>query len=307
MPNARAIVMLLLVVLPVGGFAQKAGDEKVNPIDGAVMVWVPGTAEACANGKFPMGSTPEEIDKLWAANGWDATWKEHTKDEQPAHEVELDGFWLYKHEVTVGQYAKFVEATGHEAPGFWDEQKGKADLPVVGVSWDGAAAYCTWAGGSLPTEAQWEYAARGPEARLYAWGNDWDRTKCNSAEYHAGKALNTDAACLAWVVGLGTTESALLANRRAVGSFPSGVSWSGALDMAGSAWEWCRDWYEEGFYGTGGATARNPECTNKDSSTRVQRGGCWNDRAFSCRATLRNRYLPECRSLIDGFRPAQTR
>ncbi|MBM3501641.1 MAG: formylglycine-generating enzyme family protein, partial [Armatimonadetes bacterium] len=119
----------------------------MNPVDGAVLVWVPGTAEACPNGKFRMGSMPEEIDGLWTANGWDVAWKEFTKDEQPAHEVELDGFRLHKHEVTVGQYAKFMAATGHEAPEYWADQKGQVDLPVVSVSWDDAQAYCKWAGG----------------------------------------------------------------------------------------------------------------------------------------------------------------
>jgi len=291
-----------------GGAMQKAGDEKVNPVDGAVMVWVPGTGEACANGKFRMGSTPEEIDGLWAANGWDAEWKQYTKDEQPAHEVELDGFWLYKHEVTVGQYAKFMGATGHEAPGSWDEQKGQADLPVVFVSWEDAEAYCTWAGGLLPTEAQWEYAARGPEGRLYPWGNEWDRTRCNSAEYHAGKALNTEAAHAAWFDGLTTTAPALLAQRRAVGSFPSGVSWCGALDMAGNVWEWCRDWYEEGFYATPDATQKNPECSNKDSNMRVLRGGCWYDWASFCRSTYRCWIVHVLRGGSHfGFRAAQTR
>ena len=316
MRNACRMVTVLLLSLAGVGLAQQAGEEKVNPVDGAVLVWVPGTAEACANGKFRMGSTPEEIDGLWAANGWDAEGKKFTTDEQPAHEVELDGFWLYKHEVTVGQYAKFLAATGHEEPGFWADQKGQADLPVVSVTWDDAEAYSKWAGGGLPTEAQWEYAARGPEERLYPWGNEWDRTRCNSAEYHAGKVLNTTASWQAWFDGLTKTVPGLLASRRAVGSFPSGESWCGALDMAGNVWEWCRDWYEEGFYGTAGATQKNPEYANKDSGSRVLRGGGWFSLASGCRAALRYRYFPELRGFsygyfgcfdYFGFRPAQTR
>jgi len=285
----------------------RAGEERVNPIDGAVMVWVPGTAEACPGGKFRMGSTPQEIDGLWAAKGWDPDWKTDTKDEQPAHQVELEGFWLYKHEVTVGQYAKFLAATGHEEREFWADQKGQPDRPLVFVWWEDAEAYSKWAGGSLPTEAQWEYAARGPEGRLYPWGNEWDRTRCNSAEYHAGRALNTGAAWTAWFYGLTKTFPAVLANRRAVGSFPSGASWCGALDMAGNVWEWCRDWYEEGFYGTPDATQKNPECANRDSSSRVLRGGGWLNVAHLCRATNRVRSSRESRYVGYGLRPAQTR
>ena len=284
------------------------GDERVNPVDGAVMVWAPGTAEACPNGRFRMGSTQEEIDRVWAATGW-MDWKDGTTVEQPAHEVGLDGFWLYKHEVTVEQYAAFVAATGHVAPqaGLMDLLKAYADMPMMCANWDDAAAYCQWAGAALPTEAQWEYAARGPEERLFPWGDDWDRTRCNCAEYQAGRALNDGAAAQAWWNAMPQTAEAAAGYLRPVGSFPAGASWCGALDMAGNLWEWCGDWYDEEFYSSPAARARNPICTAKRSHDRIMRGGSLNFDATRCRGANRNWYDPDVRFDFFGVRPVVAR
>jgi len=101
---ALAAVAVALSGCPSRG-TEKAGEERVNPVDGAVMVWVPGTAEACPNGKFRMGSRPEEIDGLWAANGWEADWKKGTQDEQPAHGVRITrAFYIGRYEVTFDEY-----------------------------------------------------------------------------------------------------------------------------------------------------------------------------------------------------------
>jgi formylglycine-generating enzyme required for sulfatase activity len=157
----------------------------MNPVDLSEMVWVPA-------GTFRMGSTDEEIDRQWAENGWDARWRRLTGREQPAHQVTVaKGFWLYRHEVTVGQYGRFLAATGRAAPPEWGDSRAHERLPANFLAWDDCAAYVQWAGGALPTEAQWEWSARGPEGRIYPWGNTWDRTKCNSAEYWANKALPT--------------------------------------------------------------------------------------------------------------------
>jgi len=286
----------------------RAGEERVNPVDGAVMVWVPGTAEACPNGKFRMGSTQEEIDRLWAATGW-ADWKELTTVEQPAHEVDLDGFWLYKHEVTVEQHAEFVAATGHVAPqaGFMELLKAHANLPMMCVNWDDASAYCQWAQAALPTEAEWEYAARGPEERLFPWGDHWDRTLCNCAEYQAGQALSDGAAAQAWWNAAPQTAEAAAGYLRPVGSFPAGASWCGALDMAGNLWEWCRDWYDEAFYGSSAAREKNPECTTKRSHDRIMRGGSLNFDSTRCRGANRNWYDPDVRFDFFGIRAVVAR
>jgi formylglycine-generating enzyme len=286
----------------------KPGEERANPVDGAVMVWVPGTAEACPNGRFRMGSTQEEIDRLWAATGW-ADWKDRAMVEQPAHEVELDGLWLYKYEVTVEQYAQFLAATGYDAPqaGFMELLKAHGGLPMMCVSFDDAAAYCKWAGGALPTEAQWEYAARGPEERLFPWGDDWDRTRCNSAEYQAGRALNDGAAAQAWWNAAPQTAEAAVGYLRPVGSFPEGASWCGALDMAGNLWEWCRDRFDERFYASPAAREKNPECTTKRSRDRIMRGGSLNFDATRCRGANRNWYNPDVRFDFFGLRPVVAR
>jgi len=293
-----------------------AGQERVNPTDGAVMVWVPGTREACANGKFRMSSTPEAIDRLWQENGWDASLKQWTADQQPAHDVELDGFWIYKHEVTNGQYAKFLTATGHAAQLLWDALRDHANLPVVDVTWDDAAAYCLWAGVELPTEAQWEYAARGPDGHSFPWGDQWDRSRCNSAELHAGRPLADYDGWKAWYEGIGAwadgdvdkIPSVVAAQYlRDVGSLPGDSSWCGATDMAGNAYEWCRDRYDERFYGTAGAGQPNPECTDNGSGHRVVRGGGWGWPAREWCSAGRNWDSPVRHNCSRGFRAALTR
>ncbi len=213
--------------------------EQVNPKDGAAMVWVPA-------GEFLMGST--DADKYAGS------------DEKPQRRVYLDGYWMYKYEVTVAQYRAFCAATGRALPRFpsgrsWAGKGGWTDPalqnhPIVNVTWRDATAYAAWAGVQLPTEAQWEKAARGTDGRIYPWGNAWDQAKCANYYNSSSKGIST------WPVG----------------SFPAGVSWCGAHDMAGNVWEWCADWYQSEYYKT--APARNP--TGPATGTfRVLRGGSW--------------------------------
>ena len=272
----------------------------VNPIDGAEMVWVPA-------GTFRMGSTQEEIDGLWQANGWGPDWKQVPGDEKPAHEVTLTrGFWLHRHEVTNGQYGRFLAATGHEAHPHWDDYKAHERLPVNWVSWDDASAYAEWAGGALPTEAQREYAARGPAGHPFPWGGQWDRDRCNSAEYWAKKPLNTIAAWQAWFdadLGDEVTSPEIIAHLREVGSFPSGASWCGALDLAGNVWEWCADWYGKSYYAVSPVEDPSGPAT---ATGRVLRGGSWNSFALGCRAAVRGLDAPAYRLRSSGFRVATT-
>jgi len=271
----------------------------VNPTDGAEMVWVPA-------GTFRMGSTQEETDALWLGNGWDPEVKQFAGNERPAHAVMLTrGFWLYRHEVMNGQYARFLAATGHEAHEQWDSYKAHERLPANWMNWNDASDYAEWASGTLPTEAEWEYAARGPEGRPYPWGGQWDRERCNSAEYWAGKPLNTDAACKAWLdaeVGGEVPAARTIAHLREVGSFPSGASWCGALDLAGSVYEWCGDWYGDGYYATSPAEDPSGPVTGRD---RVVRGGSWHGNAYYCRAAYRCGVDPANRLRSFGFRVAR--
>lgn len=105
-------------------------------------------------------------------------------DEKPAHQVTVAPFWLDKAPVTNAQFTRFVQATGYKAKGKWQDcyTRGKDTHPVVNVTWSDALAYCTWAGKHLPTEAEWEYAARGTDGRKYPWGNEWEISRANSKE-----------------------------------------------------------------------------------------------------------------------------
>ena len=251
---------------------RKAGDEMANPVDSAAMVWVPG-------GTFTMGS-PDGVGD---------------PNERPAHQVTLTGYWLYKYEVTVAQYRAFCTATGRALPEFptgfswkdklgWDDQAVQ-QYPVVNVSWRDAQAYAAWAKAALPTEAQWEYAARSPEGRNYPWGgtatadnmaDGWDETKCANRVNSGGKRIST------WPVG----------------SFPAGVSWCGAHDLAGNVWEWCVDWYGE-YPATPATDPTGP----KTGTDRVLRGGSWNNYGGNgTRSTFRVIDNPDNDWYYYGFR-----
>jgi len=216
-------------------------------VDGMTLVCVPA-------GDFLMGSTDEQIDQMLADNpSWDADW---FKDEKPGHTVYLDAYWIDQTEVTNAQYAQCVAAGVCRRP---DSERSwtrssyygssqYADFPVIEVSWDDAVDYCTWAGRQLPSEAQWEKAARGTDGRIYPWGN---------------QAPNTNL--LNYFNNLGDTT--------AVGSYPDGASPYGALDMAGNVWEWTADWYDGDYYSSR-TTWRNPAGPSSGDG-RVVRGGSW--------------------------------
>lgn len=254
--------------------APVTGATWTRPVDNMQLVGAPA-------GKFAQGSQDYGI------------------DEQPVHVVTLDGFWLDQTEVTNAQFAAFLTAFGNRSAGgtHWLElerdyvrirqendsfvaQTGYAEHPVVGVSWYGAQAYCAWVGGALPTEAQWEYAARGSDGRFYPWGSA--APDCTRANYwgQAGGCAGGPAA---------------------VGSYPDGAAWTGALDMAGNVWEWVADWHAADYYGR--SPDHNPQGP-ESGSEKVLRGGGWSHHAASLRAALRQHEDPAFRSLNVGFRCA---
>jgi formylglycine-generating enzyme required for sulfatase activity len=255
---------------------------QVWPTDGVEMVFVPA-------GEFLMGR--EELGD----------------DERPAHRVYLDDFWIDRYEVTNDCFTRFVAATGHqteaEKRGWgwvwqgagWDKVEGadwrhprgpdsgiedKLDHPVVLVSWNDAVAYCQWAEKCLPSEAQWEKAARGTWAeaghgRRYAWGDEFDRAKANTDE-----------------VGLGDTSS--------VGSFsPQGDSPYGACDMTGNVWEWVADWYGSDYYDQ--ASPANPPGP-ADGTDKILRGGSWPFDEVYARTAFRYNVRPDYTYDFVGFR-----
>lgn len=194
-------------------------------------------------------------------------------DERPQHIVALAEHWIDRFPVTNAQYARFVEETGYRAAGDWRSTStpGKERHPVVNVTWEDARAYAKWCGKRLPTEAEWEKAARGTDARRYPWGEPWDGNKCN-------------------VSGRGTTP---------VGHYPAGASPYGCHDMAGNVWEWVADWYDAGYY------ARSPRDNPRgpeSGSDRVVRGGSWRNDPDLARAAYRNRGTPDDRYDLRGFR-----
>jgi formylglycine-generating enzyme required for sulfatase activity len=171
-------------------------------------------------------------------------------DEKPAHTVPLEAFEIDLFEVTNADFAKFVEETGYQTgaekageAGWRAYAEGKDNHPVVKVTWNDANAYCEWAGKRLPTEAEWEKAARGTDGRTYPWGNEWDPAKANTKES-----------------GFRGTV--------AVGSFAEGVSPYGVFDMAGNVWEWTADWYQA----YPGSTYQSEYFGEK---FKVTRGGGW--------------------------------
>jgi len=253
---------------PVEEPAGEPGTTRTRPADGMLMVHVPG-------GTFQMGSAEGDPDA--------------EVDEFPQHPVTLDGFWIDHHEVTNTQYRQCAEAGACQAPpeacdygGF--DQAHRADHPVLCVDWYGAAAYCEWAGARLPTEAEWEYAARGPERRIYPWGNTFDGRYLNSCD------INCPAD---WKDGSYDDGYAMTAP---VGRNQFGASWCGALDMAGNVWEWVADRY--GSYSDAGQV--NP--VGPATGDGLVRGGGWGSMPSSFRTAQRHEHAPELSDDDIGFR-----
>jgi formylglycine-generating enzyme required for sulfatase activity len=205
-------------------------------------------------------------------------------DEMPVHRVDLNAFYMDKYHVTVGQYAKYLEATGMEAPPEWDimNQTQHQKRPVVNVSWFDAASYCKWAGKRLPTEAEWEKAARGTDGRLYPWGNE------------APTRLHANFGKKQWA-----NHMALVP----VGMFEMGKSPYGIYDMAGNAWEWVNDWYDHDYYKK--SPTKNPQGPAKGKS-KVVRGGNWLYVQEFLRSSFRFNAEPSGRQFGYGFRCAKT-
>lgn len=205
-------------------------------------------------------------------------------EESSRREIYVDAFYMDKYEVTVSRYAKFLTATGNvRPPEEWDTvdlQKG-AELPVVGVDWQDASSYCQWAGKRLPTEAEWEKAARGSDERKYPWGNDAPMPEHARFGKPYKNPVYTDG-----VAG--------------VGRYSKGTSPFGIHDLSGNVWEWVADWFSEGFRR---ADVRNPKGPEKGTA-KVLRGGGWYDPPDRLTTTKRMQASPDHRADDIGFRCA---
>ena len=275
----RSLVLLLLGAAATGSAASPSSGSVVNDGYGDY-VYVPA-------GAFKMGDN----------------FGDGEARERPAHTVELDAFYIAKNEMTNGEWRKFRDDPGYSDKKFWpngwvvpkdqipywtdarNHGGGTPDsdmYPVLGVNWDSAVAYCNWLSEKtgkkyrLPTEAEWEKAARGTDQRRYPWGNDIDLTRAN---YVGTAAFDTG---------------------KPVGSYPGGASPYGVLDMAGNVMEWCSDWYGHDYYSV--SARKNPKGPDT-GAYRVVRGGSFFEEAFDQRAYARSAAWPSLQShRMLGFR-----
>gem|GEM_PF-3435673 len=253
--------------LPLQTSTPGIGSIKTSLKDGMNMVYVPA-------GEFVMGGNVYY-------------------DERPIHVVNLNAFWIDQTEVTNAMFAAFLTEEGnreesgvtwldasdedaqiHLEENSWQTDPGYEDYPVVEVTWYGANAYCSWAGRRLPTEAEWEKAARGTDRNIYPWGNDPPTADLLNFNDNVGSATK-------------------------VGSYPNGASPYGALDMAGNVWEWVADRHSRTYY------ANSPTDNPVGPETgffRVLRGGAWNYRETYARSIHRNRGIPTISHDFIGFR-----
>ena len=233
-PGSNTQLLLLLVLTCFASISSCAGTPK-SPSNQALLE----NMVLVAAGAFQMGQDAGASDP----------------DETPQHEVFLSDYYIDRTEVTNAQFKAFCDATDRIYPNapYWDEGYFLAnpENPVVNITFEQARAYCAWAGKRLPTEAEWEKAARGTDARLYPWGNAWDPERANI-----------------WGDDVGPDR---FRRTSPVGSFPKGASPYGVLDMVGNVWEWCADWYDATYYAR--AAARDPRGPEKATDTRVVRGG----------------------------------
>jgi formylglycine-generating enzyme required for sulfatase activity len=251
-----ASTKIILTDTPVPGI----GSIMVSDKDGMVLVYVPA-------GEFTMGAD-----------------NDNNADNAPQHQVVLDAFWIDQTEVTNALYAKCVDAnqcdppartSSYIRPTYFGEPE-FADYPVIYVNWNMARTYCEWAGRRLPTEAEWEKAARGTDARAYPWGNASPKDSLLNYNGNNGDTTMT-------------------------GKYPEGASIYGALDMAGNVLEWVQDWYDETYYQD--SPLSNPSGP-EFGQLRVLRGGSWHVGDSVARSDFRYKVDPKNIGMIIGFRCA---
>ncbi|MDK2743651.1 MAG: SUMF1/EgtB/PvdO family nonheme iron enzyme [Nitrospira sp.] len=260
-----------LAVAAISDEGQQTGApaETIRGKDGAPMIRIPA-------GAFLMGSN------------------DGLPNEKPEHHVTLDAYYIDQFEITASRYQKFVESASRNLPPMWDDGADQSlkELPAVGMSWTDAARYCKWAGRRLPSEAEWEKAARGTDGRRYPWGHM--QPFVDIANYNRGVWVS-DAVTLV-PVGSGLEGMSVRFGLKSGGRSPYGLS-----HMAGNAAEWVGDWYDREYY------PRSPEKNPTGPPTgekRVLRGGSWADLPIALRVTARFSAEPDFEDRTIGFRCA---
>ena len=285
------IVVLIAAIGPQS--KERKHNVMVNPKDGQHYIWIsPGT--------FQMGCSPDDRNcqdgQIPAFN-----------NEHPIHRVTISkGFWMSQTEITIGAYRKFAQATGQKNPEElhlsaperfrWQEFPQGDNFPMAFVTWEDAKQYCDWAGGRLPTEVEWEYAARAgnPHARYgnldeIAWyADNSGPSKLNSVELWEKASSPSDYGLR--LRDMGNDIHPVM--KKAPNDF-------GLYDMLGNVWEHCADWYDEKYYQVSGDI--DPDGPSSGES-RIMRGGAWNTRPPGVRVSNRGWMLPDHRFNNIGFR-----
>lgn len=291
------VVSLQLCPRPVAGAEVDSLRPAGPPATAADWVLIP-------SGSFVMGATEEQKASVYAAGGskqWMDFMKPLVESSGPAHEVFLESFYILRKEVTNREYDQFVHATGHQRRVPYPPNVARPTQPAVFVTWNDARSYCAWAGARLPTEAEWEKAARGTQGFVYPWGNAWDADKLQSMDRIARQPLPTIEDWQNWVQQhMRDTPEATTAD---VGSFPNGASPYGVMDMAGNAWEWVADWFDSGYYAN---SPRNNPKGPDSGDFRVLRGGAFDTPRVVNFTWLRQTFMaPSDARSVTGFRCAK--
>lgn len=272
-PSQTAVPTLAPTFTRTPGPTPKLGSFRIDT-HGVEQVWAPA-------GCFLMGSDPQKDPQAQAP-------------EQPAHDVCITrGYWLDRYEVTNAAYQRFIDEDGYTRRELWSEA-GWAwrvknsrtgpdsygdfldpNQPRVGITWFEAEAYARWRGGRLPTEAEWEYAARGPKGLIFPWGNKWDPSRANYGN---------------------TVE-----HTEPVNKFTNGQSWLFTFNMVGNAWEWCADWFDAKYYAQ---SPKNDPPGPSQGTERCQRGGSFDNDPSLLRGALRNKSDPTFQFSAVGVRIA---
>ncbi|WP_342346731.1 SUMF1/EgtB/PvdO family nonheme iron enzyme [uncultured Nitrospira sp.] len=290
---------------PVGSQPEAVLEARLHPqnLPGAVQSALSGKDSVpmilIPAGEFRMGSTDDQISGF--LKDFEGVRFNAFQSEIPQRQVSLNAYYIDQYEVSYRRYREFLESTGRDAPAFWENERfHQPDHPVLGVTWYDATAYCTWSGKRLPTEAEWEQAARGPQGYVYPWGNTWDSQRTNTASYWAGKPFLSIAK---WAEWMQTALDQGKAGPLEAGTFSNGVSPFGVHDMAGNVSEWVFDWYSP--YESQPTLIQNP--SGPDSGTmKVHRGGSWSVSSIFARSTYRARENPEKKSPYIGMRCAKS-